>query len=80
MTSITIGKNVTSIDDFAFKGISDKIVFYCYATTPPTLTMDSFDFKLKYSDDAKLYVPQRCGSVYKSSYWSNYFKNIIEME
>ena len=48
--------------------------------TPPTI-FDIYNPPFPYyGDNTTLYVPERCGSKYKSSYWSRYFKNIVEME
>ena len=77
LTSVSIGKSVKTIYSGAFAGTSIS-KFYSYATEPPGTYHEPFGKKI--SDAAILYVPARCGAAYKSSYWSNYFKNIIEMD
>ena len=76
LTEVSIGKDVKDIRDAAFYN-SPISVLYCYATMPPS-TNSSFK---AVKEGATLYVPARCGTVYKSSYyWKNYFDNIIEMD
>ena len=79
LTSVSIGKSVKTIYSGAFAGTSIS-KFYSYATEPPGTPRYHEPFGKKISDAAILYVPARCGAAYKSSYWSNYFKNIIEMD
>ena len=77
LTTIKIPKNITSIGKWAFQYSSIEEC-YCYATTPPELSSVSFEYGVK--SDATLYVPARSGTVYKSSSWGNFFKNIKEMD
>lgn len=79
LTSVSIGKSVKTIKSGAFAGTSIS-KFYSYATEPPGTPRYSEPFGKKISDAAILYVPARCGAAYKSSYWTDYFKNIIEMD
>ena len=79
LTSVSIGKSVKTIYSGAFAGTSIS-KFYSYATEPPGTPRYHEPFGKKISDAAILYVPARCGAAYKSSYWTNYFKNIIEMD
>ena len=52
---------------------------YCYATTPPTC--DYYDVFYDCNlNNAILYVPKGCKSVYKSTTVWNSFDNIIEMD
>ena len=79
------GKNVKKIGQYAF-GYTSVTECYSYAITPPNLSKisDGYEyFKAFYpgvKKGAKLYVPARCGSEYKSSRWGEYFKDIIEMD
>lgn len=82
LTTVEIGSGVTSIGAEAFSNCSIKEC-YCYALTPPSLY---YGYNYEYSfyngieEGAILYVPARKGSAYKSSNWSDYFDNIIEMD
>ena len=76
LKTITIGTGLTSITDYVFKDCSAIAECYCYASTPPTF-YNAFG---KIEENAILYVPARCGSIYQTSYWSNFFKNIKEMD
>lgn len=79
LTEVTIGEGVTSIGQNAFSGCSIDVL-YCYATKPPTII--STGYFGTFSDGLKIgatfYVPERCGSEYRSS-WGTLF-NIIEMD
>ena len=77
MATIKIPDSVTSIGASAFRTCSIKEC-YCYASTPPYLTSDSFYDGVE--EGATLYVPARTGSAYKSSNWGRYFTNIVEMD
>ena len=79
LTSVTIGNGVTSIGSYAFRYCSSLKDLYCYATTPPTVSY-SYDPFPKYGTETTLYVPERCGTKYKSSSWGSYFKTIKEMD
>lgn len=75
LSSLKIPTSVTSIGHLAFY-TTKKDECYCYATTPPSLENQSF-----YDGIAgTLYVPTGCVEAYKSSDWSDYFENIVEME
>ena len=82
LTSVVIGDSVTSIGNRAFVGCGALTECYCYATIPPSIKYhESFShYTFPLSNNATLYVPERCGSTYKISYWGNYFNNIVEME
>ena len=77
LTSVTMGAGVTSIGVNAFVGCSSLKDFYCYATTPPHL--NAYSFSEYMTEKNTLYVPERCGTKYKSSNWAKYFKTIKEM-
>lgn len=76
LTSITLGEDVFKIDEKSFVNTSINTC-YCYSTIPPSI--GSYAFYNAVKDDAKLYVPARCVSIYKQ-FWGEYFKIIIEMD
>ena len=83
LTSLKIGKSVTSIGANAFDGCSSLKSCYCYAEKPPKVIASdwySTDSFLQYGNKATLYVPLRCGSIYKKSTWNRFFTNIVEMD
>ncbi len=52
---------------------SSFVLFYCGATTPPTLNSSPFS---NISANAVLKVPDSCVDTYKNSAWNNYFSQI----
>ena len=81
LTSVTIGEGINSIGPNAFFNCYALTNFYCYATKPPTIeTRFSTASFVQYGQKTTLHVPERCSSKYKSSDWSNYFINIVEMD
>jgi len=77
LTKVTIPSTLERMLSEVFSGCSIDTI-YCYATTPPSYYSDTFKEGKK--TEATLYVPARCGAVYKSSNWGYYFKNIVEMD
>ena len=82
LTSVTIGKSVTTIERGAFNDCYNLIEIDCKATNPPNFPYakkEAFtSFESKTLNNATLYVPAGCESVYKSAdYWSE-FRNIKE--
>ena len=85
LTSVSIGRSVTSIGDAAFAFCEKLAEFYCYATTPPSISCYKDNLKKAYdsffrSKCEKLYVPKGCGIVYERSNWGKYFSTIEEMD
>ena len=87
LTSVSIGKNISKIEVYAFNGCNALTEFYCHATTPPQLALKiiyndtyAYPFDTFYSDQTILWVPTRCGTQYKSSNWDKYFKKIKEID
>ena len=71
LTSAVIGNSVTSIGEGAFSWCDSLTEITCWATTPPTIELDTFS---NYSAD--LYVPIGCKAAYESAqYWKKF--NII---
>lgn len=90
LSKVILGKGIKEIEESAFGSAQQIIEWYCYATTPPNLVTKGYNnpfggtiyvdaFHNASFKDSKLYVPERCGSAYKTSKWSR-FKNIIEMD
>ena len=85
LISVTIGGGVTGIGASAFGKCLALNKFYCYATTPPGFSKDSYGFTLSpFSSSLKsyatLYVPARSETAYINSKWADYFKNIEVMD
>lgn len=82
LCKVTIGENINSLGNRTFSQSIYRTrsieFFYCYATTPPSLGTDCFEYAIK--SGATLYVPARTGSAYKASSWGKYFTNIVEMD
>ncbi|GEM_PF-897898 len=74
LTSITIPKSAANIGDSAFHGCTGLNTIYSDATTPPSLSSNSFDVE---GSTPTLYVLQGCKEVYANAqYWNRF--NIIE--
>ena len=74
LTSVTIPKSVTSIDYSAFYNCTGLKVIDVKATTPPTITYNTFEGVDK---SIPVYVPAESGEAYRAaSYWRE-FTNII---
>ena len=87
MTTVVLGKGVEDIARGVFADCAAITEFYCYATTPPSIVREFTNGYENtntsigpYDVKATLYVPERCGSAYKSSAWGKAFKNIKEMD
>ena len=69
------GKTITEISNEAFIHCS-IMNFYCYAVTPPSFyiyngaTIPFYDI----DEEAKLYVPEKCGTVYNNAFGWSIFK------
>ena len=78
LIKVEIPAAVNFIGNDAFSGCKALSECYCNATTPPTLYSTASFYNIK--ENATLYVPVGCETTYKSSYWANFFNNIIEMD
>ena len=91
LTSVTIPEGVTSIGPDAFNGCYSLASVYCYAISPPELTLKYDYYVDEYGDeqyliigshfdvnasDRKIYVPEACLTAYKDS-WSDYRDDIV---
>lgn len=68
LTSVTIGSNVFSIEDYAFAGCVNITAITCHATIPPNVKSNTF---AKYS--VTLYVPLGSINAYSSATYWRYF-------
>lgn len=75
---IHLGRGIKKIEGSTFYSTKLLTEFYCYSTTPPTLT--GYNFNGIDKTKAKLYVPKGTYQEYYLSNWGIYFTNIIEME
>ena len=68
LTSISIPKNVTQIAQYAFSGCTSLTRVDVKATTPPTISSETFDN----SSALKIYVPKGSIDTYKAAdYWKD---------
>ena len=73
LQNITIPKNVTKIENGAFKGCSGLNYVVMEATTPPTLGVNVFDN----TNDCPIYVPDGSVTAYQAAEnWSTYASRI----
>lgn len=71
LTTIKIPSGVTKIGGSAFSGCSAMMNFVCMATTPPTISSNTFSSS--HYSNVKLHVPASSVSAYQNaSYWSNF--------
>ena len=92
LTSVIIGKGVAAIglDAFSYSSINE---FYCASATPPGLSNSYWveNYGMAYdpiyhtlysgvNENATHYIPLGRKTAYEDSKWSNYFKNIVEMD
>jgi len=70
LTNVTIGSDVTSIDDYAFQMCVSLVSVTILATTPPSLGAGVFDSN---ASGRKIYVPAESVEAYKKkSGWGAY--------
>ena len=75
LTSVTIPDSVTTIGYAAFYYCSSLTNVYCKATTPPTLSYDTF---YALPNACKIYVPAESVDAYKADAgWSEYAAKIV---
>ena len=78
LSSVTIPNSVTSIGRNAFSGCVKLTAVVSYNPIPPELVWQSFDDATY--ENAILYVPNGCRTIYwLHPYWEN-FKNIVELD
>ena len=79
LTSVNIGNNVTSIDEYAFKGSTSMTKFKIRATVPPTCGAQALDDINKL--ECTLYVPTESIDDYQAAdQWKNFFIEKIRMD
>ena len=71
LTSVVIPNTVTTIGNHAFQGCTGLTCVTCFATTPPTISNETFD---SYTyNNAKLFVPKGRIDVYQAAGgWQNF--------
>ena len=82
ITSVSIGKSVSSIGDGAFRECNGLTSVVSLNTTPPQIKYSAFypSFENTIYDNATLYVPKGCKTIYwLHPGWEN-FKNIVELD
>ena len=79
LATVILGKGVTEIYDDAFFGCSALKNVYCYATTPPVISIGPYPTFEYYGNTTTLYVPSGCVADYQSSDWGEFFPNIKGM-
>ncbi|MBE6189941.1 MAG: leucine-rich repeat domain-containing protein [Rikenellaceae bacterium] len=78
MTTISIPKNVTVIQYYAFKDCTSLSEIYCSPTTPP---VGDFDMFVGVSANAKIFVPIESVDTYKSAEeWCDYADMIVDYD
>ena len=77
MADIIIPENVQSIGVYAFDGCTALTDITCLATTPPTISYDTFT-ESQYRD-GNLYVPYGCYNLYWNAPNWEYFRNVFEL-
>ena len=71
LTSVVIPQTVTSIGNHAFQGCESITSVTCFATTPPTISNESFERNTY--NNAKLFVPKGRLDVYQAADgWQNF--------
>lgn len=75
LVEVSIPSSVTSIGNDAFYSCENLARIYIFATTPPTLGTNVFD----YTNECPIIVPAGCGEAYKAATnWSGYADRIVE--
>ena len=79
MTSVVLPASLKSIQTMAFVECYSLKNVYCFASTPPTISSDSFDPSISNNTDdcCTLYVPNGSKSAYASAEYWNKFQNIV---
>ena len=78
LNDVTLGKNITTIEGDAFRDCGALKSVTIYATTPPTISSNSFPRTLS---SCKFYVPAESVEAYKvATNWVNYAGNIYAIE
>ena len=72
LTEITIGATVTDLREWAFANNPSLKTITCYATTPPSITNETFS---NLPPDAVLYCPD----AHKYGSWGAYFSKVVSM-
>ena len=70
LTSVTIGKKVSAIDEWAFRSCRNLTSVYCKPVTPPALGDEAFGYT---HADMVVYVSRDSVKAYdSSSYWDDF--------
>lgn len=75
LTSVILPSSITSLSEKVFEGCKAMQEIHCKATTPPTITENTF---LNVPSNCTIFVPQDCSDYYKKTSIWNFFDNIKE--
>lgn len=75
LTSVILPSSITSLSEKVFEGCKAMQEIHCKATTPPTITENTF---LNVPSNCTIFVPQDCSDYYKKTNIWNFFDNIKE--
>jgi hypothetical protein len=70
LPSVSLPSSLKEIENFAFSECRNLSKVVCYATTPPTISSNTFN---QTPSEKVLYVPAEAVNTYKASYWSSIF-------
>jgi hypothetical protein len=79
ISHLELPSHITSIGEYAFFGCAGLPSITILATTPPTVTDNSFPTGSEYENPIPIIVPKGCANAYKTAAgWSQYADYIVE--